>query len=103
MGDGCIVIERNQCVSNDGIGLGVDNRHVSDSGVRCANSDCHVDLFAGSVALDVGRVVAKLVTLAKPDVASCWIVVALGVCNLKDSLDITQGIAGLVVVDSISC
>lgn len=101
MGNRGIVIEGDQGVSNDSIGLCIDNRNVGDSGVRCADSDCHIDLLAGSVGLDVGRIVTELVTLAQPDIASCGIVVLLRICNLEDSLDVTQGVAGLVVVDSI--
>lgn len=66
----------------------------------CANSDGYVDLLASSVALDVGRVVGKLIAFAEPDITSCWIVITLGIGNLEDSLDVAQGIAGLVAVDS---
>lgn len=52
--------------------------------------------------MDVVGVVRVLVTLAKPDVALCSIVISLGGRDLQFSLDVAIVVSFLVVVDLFS-
>jgi hypothetical protein len=87
-----IVIECDERRANDGVGLGVDDRHVGNTSVRGGDVECDRDLLSGSVRLDVGGVVLEFHTLALPDVASSLVEVVLVAGSLERGLDVAVDI-----------
>jgi hypothetical protein len=96
--DRCVVGEVDQLARDHGISCGINDRDVGCSSVWCTDSDGHRDNLTRSVGLDVRRVVGELVALAKPNIALCCLVVRLGLGNLKNTLNISQAVGGLIVV-----
>lgn len=82
-------VPRGEDVTNDGVGGGVNDGDVGGTGVGSANVVGDVDNVASRVALNVGRVVRVLHTLALPEVA---LVGEVAANQLRLTLDVSIGV-----------
>lgn len=82
---GGVVGEGDQGLANDGVGGGVDDGDVGNTGVGSADLNLEVDGLTRGVALDVG-VVGELVTLAEGELALGGVEAAAGL--LGEALDV---------------
>ena len=89
-----------QGATNDRVGGSVHDGHICRASMGSTNVKLEVNHLSRSPRLNIcGVDIGELVTLALPDVACLGVVVCLRGSNLKFSLDVSEGIRCLVVVD----
>jgi hypothetical protein len=91
-----IIGEENQLVSDDCVGLCINDGNVCGATVRRPDFDVHREHLARCESLDVGRVVGELVALAEGELARGRLVVFLLHGDLKFVFDVTFVVRGLV-------
>lgn len=99
---GCVVGERNEWLTNDCIGLGVDYRDIARPCMRCLDSNLDRHLLTGRERLYVGGVVLELVAFAEEDVALGWVVILLAGGYLQLALNVAAVVGFLLVKELLS-
>jgi hypothetical protein len=95
---GGVIIEEDQLVSNHRVFFSVYDGDICCSSVWRADFDGHVNCLAWGKGLNIRCVIGELVSLAKEQITSGWVIVFLVLSDLKFPLDISL-IVGLLVVE----
>lgn len=74
--------------ANNGVGGGVDDRHIGSTGVGSTNVEGKGNGLASRPGLNIGSVVGIFEALALPDVAFGLVVVGLRLGDLEFALDV---------------
>lgn len=89
-------IPGDQRLANHGVGSGVNDGHVGNTGVWCADVKGERNHLPGSVRLDKSSVVGIFVSLAHPDVALGGVVVGLRGGDLEHALDVAVVVFAMI-------